>query len=96
MRCVQAVSDGVYLQVKVVPGARRERVAGHLGGRLKVQVSAVPEDGKANRGLCELLARELKLAVRQVQVIEGHHRPLKTVHVTGVTVEQVTVWLQGV
>ncbi len=75
---------GVLLAVKAVPGAKRDQVAGVLGTRLKVRVVAPPEDGRANRAICELLARELGCKSRDVEVVQGHSNPEKTVRIAGV------------
>src|SRR5690349_990673 len=40
------VATRIFL--KVVPGSRRDQIVGGLGDRLKVKVSAPPEDGRAN------------------------------------------------
>ena len=44
------------LQLKVVPKASRNRVVGWVGLRLKIQVTAAPERGKANEAVVEVLA----------------------------------------
>jgi uncharacterized protein len=73
----------VRFQVKVVPGASRDRIQGVLGTQLKVQVAAPPEGGKANERLCELLAAALAVPPRAVEVMAGHGSPRKTVAVSG-------------
>lgn len=82
---MEAMPGGVAVRVKVVPGASRTKVAGVLGDRLKLMVAAPPEDGKANRAVCELLARVLGVAARDVEVTDGHTSPRKTVAVAGLT-----------
>ncbi len=81
------VDGGVRIAVKAVPGASQDAIAGVLGDRLKVRVAAPPEDGKANRAICKLLAKVLGLPVRQVQVDSGHTRPEKSLVVQGATLE---------
>jgi uncharacterized protein len=66
------------LRVKVVPGARRSRIAGWLGEALKVAVQAPRERGKANRAVTELLEDALGVAVR---LVEGATSPWKTFEV---------------
>jgi len=44
---------------QAVPGASRSGIAGVLGDRLKVRISAPPEAGKANDAICELIAQAL-------------------------------------
>lgn len=76
-------SGGAFLAVKAVPGAKRDQVAGVLGDRLKVRVAAPPEDGRANKAICVLLAAELGRKAREVEVVQGHSNPEKTVRITG-------------
>lgn len=84
---------GVRLPVKVVPGASRTRLQGELGGRAKIAVAAPPEKGKANDALAGYLAKQLGIRRQAVTVIQGQTSPTKTVHLAGVTAEDVRAWL---
>ncbi|MBC7835592.1 MAG: DUF167 domain-containing protein [Phycisphaerales bacterium] len=75
----------VLIAVKAVPGARTSEIAGRLGERLKVRVAAPPEDGKANRAICELLAGALGVRDADVSVVRGHGNAEKTVRIAGKT-----------
>jgi uncharacterized protein len=75
----------VRVAVKVVPGARRERIAGWLGGTLKVAVTAPPERGRANRAVADLLERTLGVAVR---LVEGARSPRKVFEVANLDEEE--------
>lgn len=75
---------GCRIALKVVPGSRKDEIVGRYGELLKVKVAAPPEDGKANAAVCALLARTLRVGVRQVVVISGVTNPEKVVHVVGV------------
>ncbi len=75
--------------LKVVPGASRDRFLGEWDGRAKIAVAAPPEDGKANRAVCALLAKLLGVHRRDVEVVQGQTSPLKTVLVRGVKLEHV-------
>lgn len=77
-------APATFIAVKAVPGAKRDEVVGRLGERLKVRVSAPPEGGKANKAICELLARELDVKAKDVEVVRGHSSAEKTVRVAGV------------
>ena len=77
-------SHGVCLRVKVVPGSSRNRVAGVVGNRLKVTVTAPPEGGRANRAVCRMLGDVFGVARRNVEVVEGNTRPQKTIAVHGI------------
>ncbi|MBK7406509.1 MAG: DUF167 domain-containing protein [Phycisphaerales bacterium] len=74
----------VVLRVKAVPGASRDAIAGVLGDRLKIRVSAPPEGGKANRAICALVAGALGLRPRDVEVASGHTSPEKLLRVVGI------------
>jgi uncharacterized protein (TIGR00251 family) len=61
----------VTLRVKAVPGASRDSIAGMLGDRLKVRVSAPPEGGEANRAIVMLLAESLGVRPAQITLDSG-------------------------
>ncbi len=82
------------LRIKVVPGASRTRLAGLLGDRLKVQVAAPPEDGKANKALCQMLAKALGVGKGDVNVTAGRTQPQKIVTISGLSPEQVAEKLE--
>ena len=71
------------LSIKVVPGASRDRVVGRYGDAIKVQVSAPPEGGKANKAVVGLLAGVLGVRPNQVLVVKGHTQSRKVVQVEG-------------
>lgn len=50
-------------------------------GRLKVAVTAPPVDGEANAAVIELLAKELGIPRRQIEVIAGASSRRKTVRI---------------
>lgn len=62
---------GYVLPLMVSAGASRDRISGDYGGRLKVAVSAPPEDGKANRAVEEMLAEKLGVSRSCVHVVSG-------------------------
>jgi uncharacterized protein (TIGR00251 family) len=72
------------LNVKVVPGSSRDRVAGRYGDGIKVQVSAPPEDGKANRAVARVLAEFFGVRADQVAIVRGTSQPRKVVEVSGI------------
>lgn len=71
------------LQVKVVPGASRSRVAGRYGEGIKVQVAAAPEKGKANAAVAVVLAAWLEVPVKQVELVSGQSNPRKQFRICG-------------
>ena len=77
------------LNVKVVPGASRNRVAGRYGDGIKVQVSAPPEGGKANQAVIAVVAAALGLKPQQLQIIKGHTQARKLVEISGLEPSEV-------
>jgi len=83
-----APDEPILIRIKAVPGASRDAIAGLLGDRLKVRISAPPEDGKANKAICSLLANALGLKRAQVTLHSGHTNPEKTVRIVGCSIGQ--------
>ena len=77
------------IKIKVVPGAKREKVAGLYGGAIKVQVSALPENGKANAAVLRILAEALGLKLNQIELVAGHSQPRKVVRVNELTEREI-------
>jgi uncharacterized protein (TIGR00251 family) len=69
---VTSSRDGLLVGFRVSPSARRTRVQGVYGERIKVHVSAPPEDDKANTELTAAVARWLELPLDCVRVHSGH------------------------
>ena len=85
----QAASGGVSVNVRLTPKASRNRIGpvveGDGGVVLKVQVTAVPERGKANRALIKLLAKAWRLPKTAFTVKKGVKDRRKTIHIEGGT-----------
>lgn len=87
---IERAADGsVRIALKVVPGAKRDEIAGPLGDRLKVRVAAPPEDGKANRAVCAVIAAALGIKPKSVSVVVGLASAEKIVRVEGVQESEV-------
>jgi len=65
------------LALKIVPKASRDRIVGWVGDRLKIQVQAAPERGRANDAVTALLAETLGLPRGGVRIAAGHGSPQK-------------------
>jgi uncharacterized protein (TIGR00251 family) len=85
----------VILPVHAQPGARRTGVVGRHGDAVKLRVAPRAERGKANAAVCDLLAGELGVSRRQVDVVAGHASRSKRVVVRDVDAATVERWLAG-
>jgi uncharacterized protein len=73
----------VDLEVRVIPRARRDELAGERDGRLLVRVTAPPLEGRANAAVCELIAKAAGVPKTSVAVIRGERSRDKLVRIAG-------------
>ena len=57
--------------VKAMPKASKNAIKLDEQGNIKIYVTAVPEHGKANKAIINLIAKELKIAKSQLKLIRG-------------------------
>lgn len=71
----------MILTVHVRPRARRETVEWVDEDTLKVNVTAAPEKGRANKAVIEALSRELGLPKSSIELIRGTTARMKQFNV---------------
>jgi uncharacterized protein (TIGR00251 family) len=81
-------ADGVVLDVRLTPRSARDAIEGverRADGRtvLTARVCAAPVEGDANEALRRLIAKELGLALRQVEFVGGATARLKRLRIAG-------------
>lgn len=82
------VADGVRVELKVTPRAAHARIGGVADDTdgsqvLKVAVTVPPEDGKANRAVIGLLAREWRVPKSAFAMASGAGARRKSLAITG-------------
>ena len=82
------MSNGLWVAIRLTPKASENRVTGIMAeadgaARIKVSVTAVPENGKANAALIKFLARQWKTPKSHISIIRGLTGRRKTVLVSG-------------
>jgi len=77
------------LELKVIPNAPRDEVAGWLGDALKVKLHAPALDGRANAALTVFLAARLDLPRRAVTLVRGEKSRHKAVRIDGMRLADV-------
>ena len=93
---VTAGRDAVFVDVFVQPRAAKDGIVGVHGDALKVKVRAVPEQGRANRAVEEMVAGLLDLPRTAVSVASGATSRHKRLRVTGATARDVACELTTV
>lgn len=81
-------SGHLRLTVRLTPKGGSDRIDGTEldadgEAQLKVRVSAVPEDGKANKALVALLARTLRLPKSAITILSGETSRKKILRIDG-------------
>lgn len=71
MIALEPHADGVILPVRAQAGSRVNAIRGEQDGALKVSVTQVPEKGKANKAIIELLAKALDVRKSQIELVSG-------------------------
>jgi len=79
----------ITVDILVQPRASRAKIGPMHDGRVKIAVTAPPVDGEANAAVIELLAKALGVAKSAVSIAAGASGRRKTVHLDGVTREQI-------
>ena len=84
--------DEIIIAVKLTPKASRNEICGwekDAGGNeyLKVLVTAVPEKGKANKALINLLSKTYRIAKSEISIISGETSRLKRIRISGYSLE---------
>jgi uncharacterized protein (TIGR00251 family) len=82
------LTDGIALDVRLTPRGGRDAIEGverraDGGIVLKARVRAAPFEGQANAALCRLIAHELGLAPRQVEIAAGEKARVKRLRIVG-------------
>lgn len=75
--------NGLILKLKVMPGAKKNEITGIWQDSLKIRVTAQAKAGKANKACIGLLAKELGIPKRNINIIRGHTSREKQVSVYG-------------
>jgi uncharacterized protein (TIGR00251 family) len=85
---LEQTSQGVLLPVQAQPRSRKNAIEGWHAGRWKVQVTQVPEKGKANLALAKVLAKTLGLKRSQILLISGETSAQKVFRIEGLSAEE--------
>ena len=73
------------IKIKVEPRSSKTGIVGPYGNALKVKLTSPPVEGKANKELIEVLARELKVKKKDIEIVSGQSSKNKVVRINGIT-----------
>lgn len=88
MSAAKPFSDHIRLSIRLTPNASRDALEGvevtdDGEAWLRARVTAVPEDGKANKALVQLLAKRLGVPKSSVSFISGETARKKILRIDG-------------
>ena len=95
MLTIRETSRGLSFDIRVIPGASKNEVAGIQDGALKVKLTAPPVEGKANRACVEFLAGLLGVRRSALAITSGEKSRKKTVTVEGLARGELQARLKG-
>lgn len=95
---------GVRVRIRLTPKAARDRVDGlaleadgsHV---LKISVTTVPEDGKANLALIKFLSKAWKVPKSSIELVQGATDRRKVLEISGdgpALEEHLTQWMASI
>lgn len=67
----------MYIKVRVIAGAKEDKIEKVKDNEFKLWVKAKAERNMANKRVMELMAEYLKVPVQKVLIINGHASPSK-------------------
>ena len=77
-------AEGLIVRIKIIPNASKNELI-QAQDSLKVRITAQPIENKANKALVEFLAKSLKIAKSNIQILKGELNKEKTLLIVGVS-----------
>jgi uncharacterized protein (TIGR00251 family) len=80
MSAVAQDGPDLILKLYIQPKASRDSLVGLHGDEIKIAITAPPVDGKANIHLAKFLAKQFKVAKRQITIekgVLGRHKQIR-------------------
>lgn len=85
---VSKKESSITIEVHVQPKSSRDEIIGAEGERIKVKVTAPPQDGKANERVREIIAKRLEISKSNVEIIRGEKSRIKIVRIWDVSQDE--------
>ena len=73
--------DDLTLHLYVQPNAKKDEWIGEYGKNLKVRITALPVENKANKHLLKFLAKSFAVPASQVALLKGENQRTKRVKI---------------
>ena len=93
MAVLQESGQGVTLNVKIQPRARRNGIVGQVGDALKIAITAPAMEGRANEACIQFLAELLRQPRSSISIVSGQKSRNKAIQIAGISLHDARVRL---
>jgi hypothetical protein len=73
--------DDLLLNLYVQPNAKKNELVGQHGNTLKIRITALPVENKANKHLVKFLAKIFAVSISRVNILSGENQRTKRVKI---------------
>ena len=74
-------NENLLLWLYVQPNAKHDEIIGEYGSNLKVRISALPIENKANKHLILFLSKTFSVPASRVEIMKGENQRTKRIKI---------------
>lgn len=75
---IRKTNEGIIVKLRISPNAKKNEIIKD-GDIIKVKITALPIDGKANKALVEFFAKNFKIPKTSIEILKGETSKEKTI-----------------
>ena len=75
---IRKTNEGILVNLRISPNAKKNDIIKD-GDIIKVKITALPIDGKANKALVEFFAKNFKIPKTSIEILKGETSKEKTI-----------------
>ena len=75
---IRKTKEGIIVNLRISPNAKKNEIIKD-GDIIKVKITALPIDGKANKALVECFAKNIKIPKTSIEILKGETSKEKTI-----------------
>jgi uncharacterized protein len=87
---IKKENGNIYTEIdaRIIPKSSRNEIIISEGDPVKIKVTSPPVDGKANKAVINLLAKQLKVSKKDIQIVSGEKSRNKKIRVYGISISE--------
>jgi len=79
--CFKITGKDIVIKVKIIPGSSKNKIIGAYNDSLKINITAPPVEGEANKKCIAFLAKCFDVAKSKIEIISGRNRKNKLIKI---------------